>query len=570
MEITSQWLKDKFIEHGSLKAVLRMEPDVPSWWALQRAYKKAVDEGVMGQLWVGAKSKEDQKNPAIKAEPEPKGEVHGLNQETQTLSLPPKGKISRYFFTCAQNGTKVHKQLFDNLKALMEHYEVDPESDKVDLFISRFTYMRTGLGASGDKSSFIKREKFSDGEGIWFVPELSSYLSDRRIEVAPGLVWCGEMNILPTATRPLSGLETFTGRKSGIFPHVKIALESIPGGVNEPTKFNYTTGTITLKNYIQRKAGLKAEFHHSFGCLMVEVDSDGRWFPLQINADSEGTIYDRTIRVKNGIVDTDVDVEGITHGDCHVAQMDPDIYRVVWGKGGVVDTLRPRVQFLHDILDFQSKNHHEVNNPFMQYKRFLNAQSNVREEVEQVSEFLTGVERDFCQTIVISSNHDYFLTRWLKEQDGRRDPQNFEFWLAMNRSVLNAIKLFGSFDILDLALGEVGYAGNALIWPEDDSYVLCADAHGGIECAMHGHLGPKGSRGTPQNLARLGRRANTGHTHTAQIIDGLYVAGTYSVLRPDYVRGPSSWSHSLILTYENGKRAICTIWKGKWRAEANA
>jgi len=67
-------------------------------------------------------------------------------------------------------------------------------------------------------------------------------------------------------------------------------------------------------------------------------------------------------------------------------------------------------------------------------------------------------------------------------------------------------------------------------------------------------------------LSKIGRRANTGHTHTAQIIDGLFVAGTMTRLRLDYVKGPSSWSHSLIVTYPNGKRTIVTCFNGKWRA----
>jgi hypothetical protein len=83
---------------------------------------------------------------------------------------------------------------------------------------------------------------------------------------------------------------------------------------------------------------------------------------------------------------------------------------------------------------------------------------------------------------------------------------------------------------------------------------------------MHGHLGPNGSRGTPQNLNKVGRRANTGHTHSAGIWNGLYVAGTSSTLDFGYNKGPSSWTHSHIVTYPNGKRTIITVYAGKWRA----
>lgn len=34
----------------------------------------------------------------------------------------------------------------------------------------------------------------------------------------------------------------------------------------------------------------------------------------------------------------------------------------------------------------------------------------------------------------------------------------------------------------------------------------------------------------------------------------------------DYAKGPSSWTHSHIVTYPNGQRTIITLYAGKWRA----
>ena len=100
----------------------------------------------------------------------------------------------------------------------------------------------------------------------------------------------------------------------------------------------------------------------------------------------------------------------------------------------------------------------------------------------------------------------------------------------------------------------------------DESYVICPEKSGGIECAIHGHNGPDGARGSANSFARLGRKANIGHFHSAGIIDGVYVAGTSSQFNLGYNKGPSSWSHSHVVTYLNGKRAIVTMWDGKWRA----
>jgi hypothetical protein len=64
----------------------------------------------------------------------------------------------------------------------------------------------------------------------------------------------------------------------------------------------------------------------------------------------------------------------------------------------------------------------------------------------------------------------------------------------------------------------------------------------------------------------MGRRANGGHSHSCGIDGGAYQAGTKSLLRLDYNRGPSSWSHTDIVTYENSKRSLVTFYEGKYHA----
>jgi hypothetical protein len=59
---------------------------------------------------------------------------------------------------------------------------------------------------------------------------------------------------------------------------------------------------------------------------------------------------------------------------------------------------------------------------------------------------------------------------------------------------------------------------------------------------------------------------NIGHSHSAAIIDGVYVAGLCGLLDQGYNQGPSGWSHTQIITYPNSKRTLLTILDGKWRA----
>lgn len=88
----------------------------------------------------------------------------------------------------------------------------------------------------------------------------------------------------------------------------------------------------------------------------------------------------------------------------------------------------------------------------------------------------------------------------------------------------------------------------------------------GVRHDQHGDLGPNGARGTAANIGRTGEKANIGHSHSAAICHGCYQAGLFATLDMGYNRGPSSWSHSAILTYGNGKRAVITLRAGEWCA----
>lgn len=550
-------------KHGSVKAVARQEKI--TYHAARRLYLQAIADGLMETRKNGGQTRESLKLPVPESKPTIEGRVKAL--KTPVLPVPATG-TRRFLFTCAQNNTKVHMPLWENLLALAAHYGAE-------IHVSRFTYIKRGLGARGDKAKVVKKGKLYDGYDLVWDPTFEPYLSDERLEVAPGLVWCGEMNILPTAVRPLSGLEVYTGRKSGIFPHVKLAMESIPSGKHEPTKFNYTTGTVTQRNYIQRKAGLKAEFHHCYGALLVEVDSDGDWFCRQINADSAGTIYDLDLQVKRGVVTSGHRVEAITWGDIHVAILDPDVKGMAWAnEDSMIKVLRPKYQFLHDVVDFQSRSHHEMKDPHSRFLLHVRSIEDVRSEIKQAAFFLRWTLYEGTKSIVVDSNHHHHLGRWLKEQDARWDPVNAVFWLDMQRRVYGAIQRGQKVNYLRMAIDSVwakdawGPMNRIRFLDEDESFVICPDASGGIECGSHGDLGPNGARGNPKAFARMGRKGNRGHRHSCGIEDGEYTSGTCSILNPRYARGPGSWSQSHIITYPNGKRTIVTCWNRKWRARS--
>lgn len=485
--------------------------------------------------------------------------------KARPMPLPKPGELKRYIITSAQNNTDAHVPFFENLVAYAEILDAQ-------VLVGSYSYNRASYS---QKSTKRDRGPTSDDRAEdWYDPIFEPYFMDEPLELAPMLEWRGELNILPTAKRPLSSLETYTQRRSGIFPHAKIALASVAGTADDGAKMNYTTGTATMLNYVQKKAGLEAEFHHTYGAHIVEVDHEGDWHVRQLNADSKGDFYDiadfgttGAVLVSNGEVTAGIDVEGANWGDLHARVIDHEIRDLAFGEGGILDTLRPRHQFAHDILDFRARNHHEIKNHHKMFLRHREGFDDVAKEVENVKQLLDLMQRDFSVTVVVDSNHDRALERWLQEADYKRDPLNAIFFLEceLEWHRIKSKDPEADYHHLREALRRIGVSKDVLFLGPDDSFVLCDDGSGGIEHGMHGHLGPNGSQGTPLNLSKMGRRANTGHTHSACIVDGLYVAGTFSRLRLDYNKGPSAWSHSFIVTYPNGKRAIVTIYNGKWR-----
>lgn len=482
-----------------------------------------------------------------------KAETWGISAHGEVIASParqlerPAGKPTRYLLTAAQSNTKAHPALWANLQALAAHYGAE-------IMVGRIRYNHTAMQLGQEAT---KREADTS---LWYDPALDAHFCDERVEIAPGLLWVGDMNIIPTATDPLSGLDSFAGAPSCIFPHPQVALKSVATAPGTETKFLYTTGAVTLKNYIKRKAGLKAEFHHAYAALIVEVDRAGDWFVRQINADTEGTIHDLDLRVSDGTVETGIRPLVLTPGDIHGTECDPQTLETVWGEAGLIDTLRPETQVLHDVLNFGARSHH--NTVFDLIAAHYDRRDSVEGEVEGTAAVINRMLRPEVTTYVVKANHDEHFDRWVSEADYRRDPINAAFYLEAAGQKVAALKRGERrFDLAEWALKRAGLAPEVRFLARDERLKIA-----GIRHDQHGDIGPNGARGSAANLARTGEKSNIGHSHSARIYHGCYQMGTMSLLDMGYNQGPSSWSHSLILTYANGKRTIITLKNGKWRA----
>jgi hypothetical protein len=476
-----------------------------------------------------------------------KGNIHG--RVTEIRPLPPKGKTVRYVLTSVQNNTLIHEAVWLNVLAMAEHYDAE-------VMVGTYTYNKSAFGIKS-----VKRGSQVDHDDyVWYDEQVLEHINDERVQLAPGLVWCGELNILPTSLNPLSQMEAYNGRNSNIVPHAKYAMTGVAAVGSEGCKLNFTTGTVTQRNYIQKRIGILSEQYHGYGALLVEVCGDGNWFVRQLQAAEDASIRDFDLKAAQGEVTTGNPIAAISWGDVHVRVIDPVVRELAWGKGGMLDTLKPAEQFVHDILDQRSRNHHEIKDPISTYRKWKDGKESVSDEVAEVAEWLrTDAYRPWCKTIVVPSNHHEALERWVKDADWKTDPVNAMFYLEAAKALL-----LGERDLFAWAIAHTATPGP---WSEtvefletDESYIVA-----GVELGQHGHLGLNGARGNHKSFVKLGRPATTGHEHTAAIHLWNWVAGTSTKLRIGYNRGPSSWSHSHVIQYPEGTRSMVTMFGGKWR-----
>lgn len=462
------------------------------------------------------------------------------------------GRVHRFIITGAQDDTPVHEGFLSNLETYAAHIGAT-------ILVGGYTYQ---LGVFTDHAA----------ETNVYDRRLAPYLRHDRIQLTPDLLYLGNANILPTSANPLNGWTTANRGGHVVIPHSRIALESIPRMQSQPPRYATTTGTVTKPNYTPRAAGQKSIFHHTLGALVVEIDIDGEVFMRHVTADDDGSFQDLDCHVSQGNVVDGRRVLAVTWGDIHHEQLDQTIAAASWGidlasaevvtRDNLLDGLMPEYQFMHDSLDFRRRNHHDLKNPHQKARLRSLAKDNVEEEVAAAAAFINACSRDWCLTVMVESNHDAALARWLAEPEAQNDAENAYYWHELNAAWHRSIREGVEVNVVEEAMRRGGLDDHVAFVAAGGSFVLS-----GVECGMHGDLGVGGSRGSPNQYRRFGPKTSTGHTHTPKLVEGVFVAGVSASLDQGYNKGPTTWAHAHIILYHSGKRAlVCLASDGRFRA----
>lgn len=458
--------------------------------------------------------------------------------------------VSRFIITAAQNYTPVHRKFVASLLRAKRRL-------KAELLVIPIRYQNP-------TSVFTERQKKLD---LVFPKVIEKYLWSVRKNLNANLTLLADIKVQPTATEPLMGYEAMTHGESGILAHTKLQMKVVASPSHKFPKLLTTTGACTLPNYTDSSAGKKGEFHHTLGAVLVEIK--GKIFHLRhLNAKSDGSFSDAGTQLTfhPDRIEKMARPLALVMGDTHVDYIDPTVERATFGKGGMIQTLNPEVLVFHDLLDAYSVNPHHKKNPFIAFAKRMQELDDVRREITRAVNFVTDRTTGDRKSVIIASNHNDFVNRYMKDNDWREDPTNAKFYLATAMHLIdNSVIGPSGFEMPDpfaywfrkLSKGD---GTNVRVLRRDESYSL-----GGVELSMHGDIGPSGSRGSARNLRRVGVKSIIGHSHSPCINEGCYQVGTSTSLKLEYNIGPNAWLNTHCVLHANGKRQLISIIDGNWR-----
>lgn len=434
-----------------------------------------------------------------------------------------------YIISCCQNATPVHPDLLHNMEAYAK--EIGAE-----IHIVPFRYRNP-------------TSVFTDRDDDWWVDEVTPYLSASRLFFNNGIVLLGDVKVQPTASNPLNGFEGLTGDSTTIIGHPRVHIKSCPVLDGHDSKMMLTTGAVSLPNYTDSMVGKKGEFHHTYGFVIVEIKNKNDYFVRQVTAENDGSFCDLLKEVKNGKVTNIDSVEAYVMGDLHSACKDEPLYKATLD---ILQVLKPKNVILHDVFNGNSITHHERNDPIKSFQKMSEGKNLLIKDIEASLKDLQDLLP--YNPIVVRSNHDLWLDRWIVDQDWKKELHNSVHYMEFAHALLTGKAPNGIFPYIV----EKAYGDKVKCLKENDSFKIK-----GWELANHGHMGANGSKGNIEQYRKFNTKVIVGDWHQVSRKDGALSVGTHSKLRMGFNKGPSSWNNGDVIIHPNGKAQHLIFFKNK-------
>lgn len=431
----------------------------------------------------------------------------------------------KYLITSIQLNGLVNR----NLLANMLNFAKEQGVDKVLTFVQRGRYIEEDL---------ISPLIFENG--------IETISGEMKLNANLKLY---DTRILPQQINPFTGMNRKLSRDySYILPSPKIRYESIATNSKYPRAF-LSTGMLTHPNYKEHTAhGRKAVEQHQYGFVYVEILDNQIFKAYQIESTQKGDFQHLTRKYHSGQV-MDTQPEALILGDWHNGDTDPWVRKE---SIKMISELKPKRVVFHDIFNGHSINHHEKGQLLAELRNLRDNRIYLEDEMRAVYNEIWYFCEKYPDTkfIVVRSNHDDFLEKYINHKMFIDDPKNFLFTCSIIPRIRDEKKI-----PLQEALSLIGdLPTNVRFTQQDESLRVY-----GIELANHGHLGANGSKGSPNQFNSLNLKMITGHTHSPKLMENGMVVGTSTHLKLGYTHGASSWLNAHGILYSNGKYGLLTL-----------
>lgn len=454
----------------------------------------------------------------------------------------------RYVITTAVADFKVHSGFLDALK----NYCVNKDAELLILPCESITNSFENKTAVFDKA----------------FGELATNFVTEDTQLNNNLFLCS-IQVSAKQIKATTGL-TRLGKRGGsyIFASPKQFLDYRPSGNNRGHNYSImTTGSCTTgdyfanSNFVSKRLSYIADHDHMLGAVIVEVEDDEFFHFRQIQADDEGSFIDLGTKYNpDGSIEENIPMN-IVLGDLHGVSVDTEVLETF-----VHDFKSFNISnvFLHDLFDGKSVSHH-IGTIFEKHIRSTSNGDSLKEELNDTFNVLKFISNELNPDgvmYIVKSNHDEFLTRYLKEGRYVYDPQNHYISLKIAIDMLDGIDpLQSGFFIASNYNEEAAdlLADKVVFLNREDSVQIA-----GVELAAHGDLGINGAKPSLNGFEEVYGNCVVGHNHTAAIQRGVFRVGTMSKLNLGYNRGPSSWTHTNCIVYENGQRQLVNFINGRY------
>ena len=445
-------------------------------------------------------------------------------------------KVSKYIITTAQRGAPPHKKFIESLESAASYHDAEI------LILPTNGQAPTSKSSSEDELLHPSLQKHSIVDGDM---PIHRDLDIRRFPVKAQQI------------DPLTGWGRFVQYdKSAIFASPKQRMQVIPNSNTHKPKVLMTTGACTMPHYRDGNWDTKARLDHVFGGILVEANKDAFHY-RQLQANTTGRMYDLGIEFAGAATPMYDRAEALVLGDLHTGAINDEVLKAT---KELIAELRPKYLIIHDLFDAYSISHHHQKQLMIRAAKAKAGGDDLESELNMCGETLDTLQALLPEdgaVIVVKSNHDEFIERYLQEGRFTDDPKNLDLSCKLAQDYLQgADPLERGIEYTHGKVPAVTFLGR-----DDDFKVR------GYQLANHGDLGANGARGSIRSMENSTGKSISGHAHSPQIQRNTWVVGTSTNLQLEYNRGASSWLNTHCALYPHGRPQLINIIDGKYRLD---